>query len=1065
MSETLPECASPSGSTTRFALLLICFCFSGVAALIYQIAWVRQFSLIFGGAALSMVAVICSYMVGLLVGALVIRKLERRIASPLKWFAFIEIGIGLGALAMATFLTLSESGFVLLFGGSGLEAAGTAAAVAFSFVATAMALLMPTTLMGASLPLLAKHAVAHDDQITTRTGLLYTANTLGAAVGTLGASFLLLPALGLSGTVAVGVGINLIVAVLAMVLLKLSPSPQPPLTVPGPPEEASSGKRPSVAVALIACLSGYIGFSFEVVWTRLLSPVLGGTIYAFGCVLATYLTGLAAGAAIAAVIGKRGWNVPRALGWTLLASALTLVGSLIAADSLLHALLVPLGEQHDWDHASWTFAKIGWSTVVLLPTATALGVTFPLCVRLYANKAAESLDACSRVFVWNTLGAIAGAIATGLWLLPALKFAGMASLLSALGLALALMAALHARPTTNFQAFAAVTGLIALCFIQPSPPWHIIRFSALTNQMDHGKLRFYEVGRTTTVTALETPAGDWKVKTDGLPESSIPPPGARLGRYTVARWLSLLPGAVRPELTKMFVVGLGGGLVVEELPETVERVDVVEIEEAVLQLNREFAGRRRVDPLSHPQVHVHVGDARSSLLLANDAYDAIVSQPSHPFTAGGAQLYTREFFQLVRDRLSADGVFVQWMGLQFVSEDLLKSLIATVVDCFTHVDAYMPQPGGAILLIASNSPLDGVATANANPEDAVSRDLAIKGNRTQWEWLGIFSDTELRSARVARTNALRSLSQGAPLITDGHNILETQSPWALGSPAGMRTAVNLFLNAGDSASRRDHDFHAILAMARQRQFVRATFLAAQLPDPGDRLIAQGCIAIHQRRFPKALRDLGEALSRGHVRPELVQGLVLIHRRGAMRNREMPAGLRKVLDSPNYLRERTLTECWNRLAQTEGWQQVREFDEVLGAVEPSSLLFEEAQRVRVIWRLRSGDPNQAAEALAILQRMSSRLNRVDDQSRFASAYAATGHHASALVAIKATLTMLEKAPAPAPAKRLLAQRLRSDIAQFPADFRPAELTDIQSRLEAFAPDQGARQGNAGSPNKL
>ena len=841
-----------------------------------------------------------------------IHRLQRGIRRPLLWFGIMELAIGAAALAIPGLMALSRTGLVHLFGGAGLDAADDLGTVAYSFGSTAVALLIPTSLMGATLPLLARYAILADHQIGTRTGLLYMANTLGAAVGTIGAAFVLLPSFGLDKTVYFGVATNVTVCLAALALHALSDAKQS--RCPNRLEQPTAPAPPSVAFRMalpIAGLSGFIGFSYEIVWTRLVTPVLGGTIFAFASMLGTYLFALAIGSGLAALIGKFRWNPRTALAWSVLFGAMaTLVG--LAAASPLLAWVVERGHAGDWSKASWFGAKIIWAGVVVLPGAIPLGTAFPLCIRLLAHKAGEALTACSRVFVWNTIGAVCGATVTGLWLLPALKFAGTVGVLSTLGLGIGVCLAVFARPVSKPLIGGVVVTACLLVGFWPSSPWEIIRFAPLQNRIAKGKLRFYEVGRTTTVTAMESPFRDWRLHNDGLPESSIQPPGARFGRYALARWLSLLPAAIRPDIRDMLIVGLGGGIVIEELPETATTVDVVEIEKSVLDMNRYFGPRRRKDPLSDRRVSIHIGDARSSLLLADHHFDTIVSQPSHPFTSGGAQLYTREFFQLASSRLNDDGVFVQWMGLQFVSEELLRSLIGTVCSTFPYVDIYQPPPGGAILLMASNRPL----------EYDSEHDIAIHDNKDQWERLGIFSPTDLRAVRVARTEQLRRLSENAPLISDGHNILQLQSPWTDKTPVGNQRATSLFLDSSDPES--SGDYTTALSIARQGSFKRTQWHADRLSDPGQRSIITGIAELYQRRYRKALRQFEIALSSGHVRPELIQGLAIIQQQSALRGR-IPPAFNKVLQGNAFPGARAVTEAWKDARGTNGWERVQTYE--------------------------------------------------------------------------------------------------------------------------------------------
>src|SRR5690606_26319387 len=214
-------------------------------------------------------------------------------------------------------------------------------------------------------------------------------------------------------------------------------------------------------------------------------------------------------------------------------------------------------------------------------------------------------------------------------------------------------------------AVAAAGALVALAFVRPGPPENLLRSDPWSRKPAGGPIVHHAVGRSATVLLLESPFGGWTLRTNGLQDADIPPPGARPALYAVAHWLGFLPVLARPELESMLVVGLGGGIALEWIPPSVRTIDVVELEPQVIEANRAVAALRARDPLADPRVRLHVNDARGALLLMEGGLDAIVSQPSHPWTAGASHLYTREFFELARDRLSDDGVLVQWMGLAF----------------------------------------------------------------------------------------------------------------------------------------------------------------------------------------------------------------------------------------------------------------------------------------------------------------------------------------------------------------------------------------------------------------
>ncbi|MEE4379416.1 MAG: fused MFS/spermidine synthase, partial [Candidatus Competibacteraceae bacterium] len=281
-----------------FAVLNACLLFSGVAALIYETAWSQQLALVFGTSELAIAAVLAAYMAGLASGASIAGRWIERIRRPLLVYALLELGIALTALAVPTALQAASRLQIGLLGGLDLAAQGAWNSGLFYLLAAFLILLIPTALMGATLPLLIRHAVREDKQIGPRVGQLYMINTLGAALGALLAAFVLLPNFGLGATVWVAVVINGLVFLLA-VLLEHRKSSTP---VPVRHIQATAGptQQPIHWILPAMLASGFVSLSYEVLWTRLLSHLLGGSIYAFGTMLATFLIGISLGAAIAA---------------------------------------------------------------------------------------------------------------------------------------------------------------------------------------------------------------------------------------------------------------------------------------------------------------------------------------------------------------------------------------------------------------------------------------------------------------------------------------------------------------------------------------------------------------------------------------------------------------------------------------------------------------------------------------------------------------------------------------------------------------------------------------------
>lgn len=927
----------------QFFLLLLCFFLSGLAALIYQTAWTQQFAFVFGTSELAVATVLAAYMAGLALGAEVAARFALGIRRPVLVYAVLELAIGLSALAVPWAIRAATGLYVMLFGGlSSPSEAHSAPFTLFFLACSFLILVVPTALMGATLPLLIRHAVRRPEEIGRRVGVLYAANTLGAVAGTLTAGFWLLVHFGLSWTIWTGVAVNGLVFLAAVALARRDPTPHLHGEAASEAREplAPIGRRAWIAPAMLA--SGACSFAYEVLWTRLLGHVLGGSIYAFATMLATFLTGIALGALVASRFATSPRRAASAFGWTQIGIAtcsLLAYFALAWLPEVVRALEAGLG-------ASVT-ADAAVSALVLLPSTLFIGATFPLAVRVLAQTAAHASPASARIYAWNTVGAIVGALGAGFFLLPVLGYAG--TLIAAVAINVVLAAGSGFLVPGLSRRILVPVGLLAafLLLARVQPPWSILTSSLGGAQRAQGEVTFYEVGRSATVLMLEHAMG-WQLRTNGLIEAEIQRRGERPALDLGSKWLGRLPVLARPDTESMFMVGLGGGVALEDLPAPVRHIDVLELERRVVDANRSLSGRRRSDPLSDPRIHVGIDDARSALLLTDRRYDAIVSQPSHPWTGGAAHLYTRDFFELARRHLTPDGVLVQWMGVQFVDVELLRSLVATLHSVFPHVRVYSPLPDWVVLFVASAEPLD--------LEESAGRALAAAPEA--FRPLGLRSELDIRAALLLDEKDARRFADGAEIITDDHNLLKVRSPKLLLETSRIQQEWRRVLVDHDSlAASADESEMAYLVrrLAREQKRDRARQLASTAPDAATRsrllLIARGAVGDVRER------DLERALAAAPGDPEL--------RALALRMRGPDGAPRVAVAGELRPVERLLVEAWRRSeAQDDG--ALRALDAELAAVVPTDPLFEDAWRLRVAWRARSGDPERVREGRALLE---------------------------------------------------------------------------------------------------
>lgn len=730
----------------------LCFFLSGMAGLIYQMVWMRYLSTVFGTSELAIVAVLVAYMGGLAAGAWGAAHCIGRLRRPIIAYAILELVIALSAIAVPWLLRLAGIIHVSAHGGQAtLPPDGGIATALAQLALGCLVLLIPTACMGATLPILAKGLIHRSTQIGRRVGWLYALNTFGAVAGTLCAAFLLIPSLGLWRASFCGVGLNLIAAALGWsVAGRAAGSPASGSTAADPGRDPQPISAATIALLAIMLVSGAISFIYEVLWARLLAHVLGGSFYSFATMLAAFLGGIALGGLIGAGLAKdrRG-------------SCLWLAGAEVGTGLLTAIILALVSGGEVGGGGGSIFAQALTCAIVLMPATICLGATFPLAVRCLSKCVDDTGKIAGRVYAWNTVGAILGAVAGGLIIIPTIGYAAAFkwAITGNLVLAAGVLAAMRPRLLRPLIAVS-VLCLAAAILYHPDPPVGLLTkspFGADDGADSQLRLIHLATGRSATVSVLER-RGSLIIRSNGLQEAEIFPRGAESLSYTHIRWLPALPKVLMPSAESLLVVGFGGGALLESVPAGFKTIDVIEIESKIIEANRLVADRRAIDPFADPRINVIINDARGALKLTDRRYDAIVSQPSHPWTAGASHLYTREFLQLSAEHLNPAGVFVQWLGSSFVDETLLGSFCAAALEVFPHVQLYLI--GDNFVIASSDEPLDERLWARA--------DLFQLSGYPKLSYL-----EDLLAVLQLDEAGCRSLAAGRAPITDDRNLMAT----------------------------------------------------------------------------------------------------------------------------------------------------------------------------------------------------------------------------------------------------------------------------------------------------
>jgi len=653
----------------------------------------RELRLVFGASTLAGAAVLAIFMGGVGAGAAILGRRSDGHPRPLAFYGFLECGIA-AAAALTPLLIDAVRALYIAFGGS--VTLGHAGATLLRLLLAALVLAVPTFLMGGTLSAAARAVTADDDAGRRRVAILYAVNTCGAVAGVLLAGFVLLERLGNRQTLWLAAALNLLVGVIAIVNAQNVRRAS----------ARSVGLKPDLRVLTAAGVTGLVFLLMELVWYRMLSPILGGTTFMFTLVLAIALAGIGIGGAIYARWQQAS---PGALAVALALEAFALALPFALGDDvalLAHALR---------DTADFASHVADWAlvtAVVVLPAAIVAGLQFPLLIALLGRGSDGVGRDVGQAYAWNTAGSIAGSLLGGFVLIPRLGATGCWRLAVSLLVALAATFAWRARRTAHVALSLLAGGAAVVAILAPGPTalWRHSGIGAgrAPSAVGGNDARAWaqSVRRTLLAEAEGRESSIALVSNDdlGLVVNGKSDGSARrdAGTQVMAGMLAAL---LHPEPRTSMVVGLGTGTTAGWLARvpSMQRVDVVELEPAVVEMARAYAGVNH-DALANPKVRVTVNDARETLLVSKARYDIIFSEPSNPYRAGVASLYTREFYEAVRGRLAPGGIFAQWVQTYSIDAATAQTIYATMAAAFPHVQTWTTNPGDVVLL-ASAAPV------------------------------------------------------------------------------------------------------------------------------------------------------------------------------------------------------------------------------------------------------------------------------------------------------------------------------------------------------------------------
>jgi spermidine synthase len=742
-------------------LFLLAYTCSGFAGLVYEVSWTRLLTLYIGHTTAAASAVVAAFLGGLAIGAAgggsVAARLQPR--QSLQGYVALELLV----IVFAILLPFELRALTPLLRWAYADASPGLLFPAVRLLSCLAMVFIPAAALGATFPMAVRWFTARSSNPARVSSALYAMNTDGAAVGSIVAGFSLIPAIGISGTTKVGMAATAVAVALVTIVIWGAEDSEvtSPITArshvrPSSPNRRTSAERsvvntvsrPWLAIGVLA-LSGFAALVHEIVWTRVLALVLGPTTYAFAATLAAVVAGVAIGS------GAGTWLVGRVragthAGWLALVLAFGAVT--IVTTSALAGGFVPRVVAHAIADAPDSFSALLQRGMLLtasliLPTAICMGAAFPLALSIAGDPAHSPARRFGLVYAVNTVGSVTGTLAAGFVLIPSL---GLPVTLAVAAFVLVVAAIVtiaiaDVRPSTRNVGYVVSGAAIAAMVV--APPWDrellasgvylyapfVPKGLDLETQLKAGSLLYYRDGAPATV-SVKRLTGTTTLAVDGKTDAS------NRSDMLTQKLVAHLPLLLHPNPRNVAIVGLGSGVTAgAALSHPIERTDVIEISPEVVEASRFFESENH-NALADPRINLIVGDGRSHILLSRQAYDVIISEPSNPWIAGVAALFTREFFEGARARLAPGGLICQWAHTYTISDRDLRAIVATFTSVFPNATAWMVNDNDLLMVGSVDDTLPPLENIELNwRRGNAATNLAEVGAAEPFDVLSLYS--------------------------------------------------------------------------------------------------------------------------------------------------------------------------------------------------------------------------------------------------------------------------------------------------------------------------------------
>jgi spermidine synthase len=882
----------PPGRQNPVAILL-CFFLSGGAGLIYQVAWSKSLGLIFGHTVYAISTVLAVFMAGLAAGSAYLGRWGQNHPRPIALYAWVELLVaatgafslvGLAAvrwLYLAMYPTFGRLQPLLLV---------------LTFLGAALVLFIPTFLMGGTFPILVRGLAQRSAELGIRVSLLYWINTLGAVAGTLTAGFVLLPAFGLRITIASAVVLNLVAGLVALWIVKSAVSAPDAMSSPAKAAFATE-ELPQRSSTFLLCLFAVVGstaFAYEIAWTRLLAVTIGSSTYAFTLMLGAFLLGSVIGSLLFQRYSARSQGVSlatfsRTQTWT----GVVALASLILFPWIASLVPVLLRLTHQ-TFGGLVLAQFVTSALTVLPIAIVFGFNFPAVVVLIGRAQGDNFSESTtvgRAYAANTLGAIVGSLVTGFCLVSWLGSFRVVAFTAGVNLLLAVALELRSSRRSFLSLAASLICLLATILVGASSFSYnksLMSLSAvLYGNSYQGRLTLSEIAETNDLVFAADGVNDSisvlrsddyvALRVNGKTDAST-------GDARTQLLLGHLGDALHPAPRRVLIIGFGSGMTasaVARYPD-VERIDCIEIEPAVIRA-APFLEKLNRGVLNDARLHVIFDDARNFLLTSREKYDLILSEPSNPWIAGIATLFTAEFYSAVRERLAPGGMFVQWLQSYSLAPADLRMIVGTLAPHFTEVTLWCAEGPDLLLLGRTDAPPLQFSRLRALWQE--------QGIRSDFEAMDVHQPEGLVASYLLDDAAVRRLAAGSALNTDDRTLLEYHAPQTLLAEGlseankeliGQLRVGPLPANLEPSETQRALEAGSLTALDLNDSFTARMFLKAleSQPESVTRYVAEGRFALMQDDFTRAKSYFEAALRLESDSPDAMHWLAVAeHKNG------------------------------------------------------------------------------------------------------------------------------------------------------------------------------------------